>query len=84
MQARQFAVGLSVKVERSLVGPLFPYWDLALHNGGMERLLFAILIVLVWWAFDVTTYDGVHTSELLKCLHAAWADTWNIVARLRR
>ena len=50
----------------------------------MERLLFAILIVLVWWAFDVTTYEGVHTSELLKCLHAAWTDTWNIIARLRR
>jgi hypothetical protein len=50
----------------------------------MERLLFAVLIVLVWWAFDVTNFGGAYTSDLLKALRALWEDACNVIAHLRR
>ena len=68
------------KFSKGVIPPL----GFGVHDDGMERLLFAVLIVLVWWAFDVTNFDGAYTSDLLKSLHAAWEDTRNIVARLRR
>ena len=65
-------------------GAVRPPLGIGSHDGAMERLLFAVLIVLVWWAFDVTNFDGAYTSGLLKALRASWEDARNVIAHLRR